>query len=73
MKTRTEFVAEMVKKGKDQEWAIAEFTRRRNSRNWRSDNCPDTKLPRAQMYGDDEEEDYTDKRKIDELELQTKP
>ena len=52
MKTQTEFCHAMETKGKSKEWALNEFKRRQSCRKgiWKQDSCPDTGLPRVQMY-----------------------
>mmetsp|Transcript_134530 Transcript_134530/g.429670 ORF Transcript_134530/g.429670 Transcript_134530/m.429670 type:complete len:959 (-) Transcript_134530:267-3143(-) len=62
MKTEKEFVRMMEDRGRTKEWAQKEFLSRRNDKTgtWRSDSCPDTKLPRTQLHGEDIEEDFNE-------------
>ena len=62
MKTESEFCRAMEKKGKTQAWALNEFKRRQSCRNgiWKQDICPDTGLPRVQMYSNTLEANFVE-------------
>ena len=61
--TRKEFITAMQAKGRSEEWANSEWTRRQNNAEFRKGVCPDTGLPTVQMHEGPREIDYTDKAK----------
>lgn len=70
-KTRKEFIAIMVGRGMDADWAAMEFDRRLRDPAYGPSMDPDTKLPTVQV-AESWEEAYTDKHRVDEVETTTK-
>jgi hypothetical protein len=71
MLTKKQFTDLMVSKGKDLEWALQEYNRRRTSDEYERGVCHDTGLPTLEARGITSSTEFTEKTKADVVELGT--
>ena len=70
MKTEQEFEEHFLRKGMPKDWGRQEFRKRlAQPTQWRSGIDPDCGLPTVQLHGSVETERYTDKGRMDSVEL----
>ena len=71
-KTRKQFIDFMMEKGRSNEWAEAEYDRRRVDPSRTTGTDRDTGLPTVECFEPQFEEDYEDNYRTDEVESATK-